>query len=88
MKSIREWSWPQSSAHFPSYVPIFFGVISNELRLPGMTSSLNRNAGTQNEWMTSSESRVNRTDSPCGRTSVGGLPGVPVTVAAGPPSLV
>ena len=57
-KSIRLWSTPHSSAHRPAYVA---GLGRGDLELvvlPGMTSLLNRNAGTQNEWMTSCELQV------------------------------
>ena len=46
---------PQSSAHLPANVPSRVGVRLKPLLRPGMTSILNKNAGTQNEWMTSCE---------------------------------
>ena len=39
------------------------GVIVEVLVRPGMTSILKKNAGTQNEWMTSGEWSLNLTDS-------------------------
>ena len=42
------------------------------LMRPGITSRLNRNAGTQNEWMTSGEVSEKRIVVSVGRTSCGG----------------
>ena len=46
------------------YVPVCVSVTSKWFGWPGMTSRLNRNSGTQNEWITSGEVRLNRTVSP------------------------
>ena len=61
------------------YSPSFVMVTSKVLTRPGMTSRLNRNAGTQNEWMTSGEVSLKRMVVSVGRTSCGGCPGMPVT---------
>ena len=71
LNSIREWSTPQSSAHLPAKVPSRFGVTSNLFSRPGTMSIFMRNAGIQNEWMTSGEVSSKTTDLSTGRYSVG-----------------
>ena len=56
-------------------MPVFVSVTSKWFGCPGMTSRLNRKAGTQNEWITSGEVRLNRTVSPVGSSSIGSGPG-------------
>ena len=77
-KFIRSWSTPHSSAQRPTNVPVLSMVTSNWLTRPGMTSRLNRNSGTQNEWMTS-WTRSNRMLRSSGSTSWAGWLGRPVT---------
>ena len=68
---------PHSSAHRPTKLPVVVAVNSNWLSrtvevVPyGMTSRLNRNSGTQNEWMTSSECSTTRTLRLTGMTRTG-----------------
>ena len=69
----------------PAYVPSRVGVTWKVLVRPGIMSCLYRNAGIQNEWMTSRESSVNSTVLSTGRYSVGtsfDVPGAP-SFAAG-----
>src|ERR1700722_1799496 len=55
-------------------VPVWVAVIAKWFGWPGMTSRLNRNSGTQNEWITSVEVRLNSIDSPLGISSTGSGP--------------
>ena len=75
MNSILLWYKPHSSLQWPVKVPVCVAVISKWLGWPGMTSRLNRNSGTQNEWITSGEVRLNRTVSLVGSSSTGSGPG-------------
>ena len=68
-KFIAECFSPHSSAQRPTYSPSLLIVTSKVLARPGMTSRLNRNAGTQNEWMTSGEVSVKRIVVSVGSTS-------------------
>ena len=72
-------STPQSSAHLPAKTPTLFGVSSKEFSRPGITSILNRNCGTQNEWMTSGDLSRKRVFSSTGSHSVGAWSGVPMS---------
>src|SRR5579885_1196256 len=51
------------------YSPSLFGTCHWVVYRPGSTSTLSRNAGRPNEWITSSETIVNLTGRSIGRTS-------------------
>src|SRR5438093_1385911 len=55
MKVIFECQSPQNSAHWAGNVPILLAVKVNVFVRPGITSRLNRKAGTKKEWITSRE---------------------------------
>ena len=51
-------------------VPSLSGVMCSVGWIPGTVSSFCPNSGTQNEWMTSFDVKVSRTERPFGNTSV------------------
>ncbi len=62
LKSICEWSTPQSSVHLPLKVPSWVGVTWNLFTTPGMTSIFMRKSTGQKPWITSREVSSNSTD--------------------------
>src|SRR5947209_896225 len=76
---ISAWSRPQNCAQRDKNSPVRVGVRSNLFVIPGIASRLKRNAGTQNECVTSCELRSISVVRPTGKYSAGGICGVPVS---------
>jgi hypothetical protein len=68
---MKAWSAPQSSVHWPRYVPGF--SVSTEIHIslmnPGIASRLMPISRTHQAWMTSFDVRRMRTLTPVGMTS-------------------
>ena len=65
---MRACSSPQSSAHWPVYVPVFDALNQVSFTRPGIASILPPSAGIHHEWMTSVSGEVTsrRTGTPTG----------------------
>ncbi len=66
---MKPWSMPQSSAHWPRYVPMVSAWNQASLMKPGMPSFLTPNAGIHHEWITSAAVMSTRTFVFTGTTS-------------------
>ena len=70
MLRITECPRPHSSVQITGYVPTLFGVMCSVGWRPGTVSCFCPNSATQNEWITSFDVKVRRTERFTGSRSV------------------